>query len=287
MVVRGLLLAIACAAQGARGWVQIPGGRLVEQDCILQIPNGAVVNVDEELATKLRAGCSVKDKQVSEPQLQIYAADAHWQSQEPIKNFTADWVVPPLPSRADGQVVYFWPGLKSVRPEMGYPVIQPVMQFGERSGGWELQSWFVDARSVWYPVVTAPPIKVNPGDKITSYISLSHDGQTWTISGRDVTTGQDSTLNIKYSRAGKCDYHFAMLVNENINITTICDLMPAADSVTFTGVEVDGQRPSWTTRANCAGNPQCDCGNQATVDDASGDVTLSWKTKASGTEVVV
>jgi hypothetical protein len=42
----------------------------------------------------------------------------------------------------------FWPGFKSKQPEMGYPVLQPVLQFGERGPEWALQSWFVDARCV-------------------------------------------------------------------------------------------------------------------------------------------
>lgn len=66
---------------------------------------------------------------------------------------------------------------------MGYPVLQPVLQYGERGPRWELQSWFVDARNPNYPVVTAPPIMVSPGDKITSFMRLSEDKQTWTVSG--------------------------------------------------------------------------------------------------------
>jgi hypothetical protein len=27
---------------------------------------------------------------------------------------------------------------------MGYPVLQPVLQYGQQGGSWELQSWFVD-----------------------------------------------------------------------------------------------------------------------------------------------
>ena len=61
-----------------------------------------------------------------------------------------DWVVPPLPkahSYGRSQVVYFWPGFKASAPEMGYPVLQPVLQFGQHGSHWELQSWFVDANS--------------------------------------------------------------------------------------------------------------------------------------------
>jgi hypothetical protein len=67
-----------------------------------------------------------------------------------------------------------------------------------------------------------------------------------------------------------------MLVNENVNVNTNCKEMPASTNVTFTRVTVNGKaNPAWTTRANCAGNPECDCGNKATV-LPNGDVMLSW-----------
>merc|ERR1711861_40630 len=101
----------------------------------------------------------------------------------------------------------------------------------------------------------------------------------WTVSGTNKATGEDTTLNIKYTKAGATDYHYAMLVNENVNVNTRCERMPATtDGVTFTNVTVNGKAlVGWTTRANCKGNPRCDCSNAASV-DAEGDVTLSWKT---------
>ena len=51
-------------------------------------------------------------------------------------------------------------------------------------------------------------------------------------------------------------------------------------SLRFTNVTVNGeQQPAWTTRANCAGNELCDCGNAASV-SANGDVTLSWRSRS-------
>ena len=129
----------------------------------------------------------------------------------------------------------------------------------------------------------SPGIKVKPGDRITSYMSLSADNKTWTVSGVNAATGDDSTLRIAYSKAGKTDYNYAMLVNENINVGAHCDRLPASISermsVRFTNVTVNGEKkPSWTTRANCAGNELCDCGNAASV-GANGDVTLSWRSR--------
>ncbi|EOD29042.1 hypothetical protein EMIHUDRAFT_113922 [Emiliania huxleyi CCMP1516] len=175
-------------------------------------------------------------------------------------------------------VVYFWPGFKATAPEMGYPVLQPVLQYGERGRAWALQSWFVDANDRRFPVATAPAVDVQPGDRITSYMRLSADGSTWTVSGTNRESGEDSTLHIAHSRAGRADYDYAMLVNENINVDERCDRMPAAPSLTFTNVTVNGHaKPAWATRADCHGSPRCDCGNAASI-GANGDVTLSWST---------
>merc|ERR1712113_1007145 len=168
---------------------------------------------------------------------------------------------------------------------MGLPVLQPVLQYGEGKTSWMLQSWFVDGHDPRYPVVTAPAIDVSPGDKITSYKNRTADGKTWTVSGTNTRTGQDSTLKIAFAKAGNTEYDYAMLVNENINVNTDCARMPAGDdtgkgSVTFTNVKVNGKVPQWTTRANCKGNSQCDCDNSAVVSSA-GDVTLGWNSGKS------
>lgn len=271
---RAAALSSAVAAAGAAR-VRVPGsgGQTVDAACVARVANRAVHDADAARATGCAAGS------LSAPRLQIYASDVHLHSDTPLKSFTADWTVPANPAKDglfDGQTVYFWPGFKSQQPEMGLPVLQPVLQWGEYGKYWELQSWFVDGNDRDnYPVVTAPAIRVSAGDKITSFMNLSADGTTWTVSGTDVTTGEDSTLSIKYKKAGDCDYDYAMLVNENIDVNAKCELMPATTNVTFTRVTVDGKVPTWTPRANCAGDKSCDCGNKAEV-APNGDVVLSW-----------
>lgn len=252
--------------------VQVPGGHVVPAECIVSVLNRGVYNLS---SAKVPEGCDLTT--ISSPLVQIYAADVEYHSSEPLTSFTADWEVPPLPSEQPklgrSQVVYFWPGFKAAKPDMGYPVLQPVLQYGERGPNWELQSWFVDGNDRKYPVATAPAIEVSPGDKITSSMKL--DGKTWTVHGANQNTGEDSTLSVQYEKAGDTDYDWAMLVNENINVDTECSRMPAASKLTFTNVAVNGASPKWTTRADCAGNPKCDCGNAASVAD-NGDVTISW-----------
>ena len=125
--------------------------------------------------------------------------------------------------------------------------------------------------------------RVQPGERISSYIGLSADGSTWTVSGTSKDSGADSTLHVVGSSVS---YDYAMLVNENINVGAHCDRLPASASermsIQFTNLTVNGrQAPAWTTRANCAGNALCDCGNAASV-GADGDVTLSWRASWGG-----
>jgi len=252
---------------------------MVDTECIKTYENGAVHHAVDINSTAAATKCTLPPLEA--PDIQIYAADTHYKSADPLTSFTADWVVPKLPA-VEGhprQVVYFWPGFKATQPEMGYPVLQPVLQYGETSAKWQLQSWFVDAKDNRYPVVTAPPISVSAGDTITSYMSLSADGTMWTVSGSDTTTGENSTLHVKYARAGDTQYDYAMLVNENVGVNDKCFLMPPQTNITFTKVTVNGKVPDWTTRANCAGNYQCNCKNAANYDKSSGDVTLSWVPK--------
>jgi len=267
--------------------VHVPGGLTVDEACIVEVENGVLYDVDKHVMPE---GCEPSNS----PRIQIYASDVHLQSADPLKSFEADWIVPELPKEQSGQVVYFWPGFKAREPEMGLPVLQPVLMYGEYGRQRQLQSWFVDGKDMFrYPVVKSHPVDVKPGDKITSFMNQSSDGMSWTVSGTNVRTGEDSTLNIAYKKAGNTDYDYAMLVNENVNVNTDCQRMPAAKasnngvaSVTFTSVRVNGKVPTWTTRTNCKGNPQCDCGNTAIV-ASNGDVTLGWNTGSSNTEINV
>lgn len=269
-----------CVLQCLAHSIRIPGGLNVPESCIHVVPKGVVV--DESYVIPK---CEREDEVEgwNETMIQIYAADVHAQTNETqFRSMTSNVVVPPVPTEKSSQTVYFWPGFKSQSPEMGYPVIQPVLQFGEYNSKWQLQSWFVDANSFWYPTVTADAIDVNEGDEITMSMVLGDDDM-WTISGIDLTTGQDSTLRITRKKAGKCNYNWAMLVNENINVNDHCDRMPDSTNggVTFTNVTVNGvtqPQDFWTTRANCADPANnCDCGNSASVDSQTGDVTLGWK----------
>ena len=91
---------------------------------------------------------------------------------------------------------------------MGLPVLQPVLQYGQHGAEWELQSWFVHGGAV-----TAPVLKVSPGDEITSFMQFDNATKMWTVSGTDKTTGQTSELKISSAKIGtQYKFDWAMMV---------------------------------------------------------------------------
>jgi len=230
----------------------------IHKECHFEHANGERVNIDMLPPCKHAAMM---------PQVQLYAMDSHVQISSSVTSMNASWVVPSLPQKSAGQTVYFWPGFKSQQPEMGLPVLQPVLQYGQNGkGSWELQSWFVWGNNGVSH--TAPAFAVKPGDKITSYMSFNAATKEWTVFGASGT--KSSNLKIAYSQAGNKDYTFAMLVNENIMPQGQCGLYPATpNTLTFDDVSVNGQSPTWTLRENGK-----DCGQ--TVTATPDTVTMSW-----------
>jgi len=117
-----LLLVIVALAHALDEWRRIPGGISAHRSCINEVPAGVVLDDDTILNTKCKHPINV-----SAPAIQIYAADVHQEVSNGaagFTSFTADFTVPPEPSKRSGQTVYFWPGFKSKQPEMGYPVLQ-------------------------------------------------------------------------------------------------------------------------------------------------------------------
>ena len=182
------LATLATAAARNASFVRTPGG-LVREGCIISVENGARVD-----GVAFSEDCSPPSVSRTE---QIYAMNTAAQKPSYWSNFTADWVVPALPSKASGQVVYFWPGFKADEPVMGYPVLQPVLQYGQSGAHWELQSWFVHGGAV-----TAPAIRVAPGDRLTSYMSFDAESDDWTVYGKDLDTGKESKLTISKRARG-------------------------------------------------------------------------------------
>lgn len=186
------------------------------------------------------------------------------------KQMTADWVVPPIPSEDQEQVVYFWPGFKSGAPVMGRPVLQPVMQYGQDdSKTWQLQSWFVHETAV-----TGVAIPLLPGDRITSSMHFNTSTQLWTVKGTNLRSGESSVLSVSKSLLGGYDFEWAMLVCETIKRDGDCDSLPATTAgLTFSKVSVDGvaQSLDWEPVVGLQ-----DCHEGIDVSKKSGDVLMSW-----------
>jgi len=249
-------------------WVSVFGGWMMHKSCIYEIPEGVKLNVEEDLKTRV---CKYP-AQLRAPDAQVYAMD----TEEPIPGGVAtamntSWNVPSLPVTQGSQVVYFWPGFKSQQPVMGYPVLQPVLQYGQNGKrSWELQSWFVwGNKGISY---TGPAIAVNVGDVLGSYMEYQAATKDWVCYGIDINTGKSSTLDATAVQTDGTTYNYAMLVLETIMPSTACNYYPANGNtgVTFTGVKVNGATPNWVKQI-----AMTECSQ--TITSTSGDkVQFTW-----------
>jgi len=203
---------------------------------------------------------------------QVYAMDA-----TATGNFTqmnSSWTVPPVPSQAKRQIVYLWPGFKATAPAPGYPVLQPVLQYGQRGKtSWQLQSWFVYAKRLFPEAFTGHPVDVSPGDTIRSYMEFDAATQIWTVYGRNERTQQASVLQVSKSKAGGKDFNYAMHVMETIMPSEgYCTLYPASSGVSFTGISAKGGEPlHWAPSVL-----KTDCGQKCSATAVGDTVSMSW-----------
>jgi len=249
------------------GYMPVPGGLMLHKSCVHEVPDNFVVDVSTP-----RAPCRFPARQNN---AQIYAMDTHFSQTTGMSSFNASFNVPGLPpQRGSGQINYFWPGFKSTQPEMGLPVLQPVLQYGTDSKGggqyWCLRSWFVYGNIG--EAFVSPLVRINPNDKISSYMDYLSSNQTWVIYGKNLASGQDTTLRITRAQVHNNDFKVAMLVLETIMPANQCGLLPGAPTnVVFTGVSVDKKSAPWVKRVQMR-----DCNQDVTV-ATSGDVTMSWR----------
>jgi hypothetical protein len=262
-----LTLALATAnTRYPENYVQTPGGWKIHKDCIYEVPNGAHVEMEMEPKRCPYAAMA--------PDVQIYAIDTYFgTANQLVTQMNTSWVVPALPVNESTQVVYFWPGFKSQQPVMNYPVLQPVLQYGQQGRFWMVQSWFVwGAQGISY---TAPAISASPGDAIDSYMLYDSTSQTWTCYAINKNTGKTSDLQLTRAKIQNTDFQYAMLVLETVMPNTnYCNLYPGGDDkIIFSNVKVNNAVPKWTTQV-----AEHDCSQAATV-NADNTVTFSWVNK--------
>jgi len=275
-------LCVLAVAMPHDHWVRVPGGSIIHKSCIVSVPAGYRVATNERTGGAVLVNDDTGDsiavkrcKHRHAPTLQIYAIDVHFTPATDIMyTMNTSWTVPNVPPTDQGQVVYFWPGFKSTEPTMGLPVLQPVLQYGTDSEGggryWCVRSWFVWGNQG--QAYVSPEVDLQPGDVITSYMSLDNNTDTWTVYARSTQSSQDTTLTIARAQAGACDYHVAMLVLETIMPENQCSLLPAdPNAVTFSGMVVNGDKTiPWEQRVQMH-----DC-NQAITMMARNKIKFSW-----------
>lgn len=274
------LVIVAAARDLPEGYVSVPGcnGCLMHTSCVKTVSNSDVVDDSFDFR------CAYDTLYPNE---QVYAMDAHTDGNVTFTQMNSSWTVPRLPEKHSGQTVFFWPGFKAQQPEPGYPVLQPVLQHGQRLGqtGWELQSWFVWAKHFLLPVaVTGPTLKVSAGDHITSWMDFDEASQIWTVYARNDANGQESILKVTNSKVGKQKFQYAMHVLETIMpASNYCDLYPPDDKIEFSGISVNhGHTVDWKLRTG-----KTDCQQKVAVSPKGDDVKFTWATNTDRREVLV
>jgi len=252
-----LLVAVAGAVI-PEGYVPVPDGYFLHETCIFHHPDGQIDPNVEYACTY--PGIPVENEQ-------IYRMDTHLgDSSTRQTSFNATFTAPSLPSSAGGQVVYFWPGFKQSQPEMGYPVFQPVLQYGQAGPQWQLQSWFVwGNKGIAH---TGPAVSVAGGDELVTYMDGTN-AKSWVCYGINNKSKKASLLTQTPTQMGGTSYYeYAMFVLETISVNT-CAQLPKGDSVAFTDVLVNGKAATWTprvTRSNCG----------EAIKTSTDSVTMSW-----------
>lgn len=265
---RVLFLLAACAfcpslALALNDYVPVPDGWLLHSSCIFNHPTGHIDRTRNYT-------CDYPGYRA--PREQVYRMDTHLGNASTRQtSFNASWVVPALPEKYSFQVVYFWPGFKQSSPEMGYPVFQPVLQYGQHGSTWEFQSWFVYGQQGI--AHTGIVIKVSEGHELVTYMSFEESTGIWTCYGVDAQTGQSSLLTQEASQMGGTTFfEYSMLVLETIGVSK-CSELPPTNKVEFTGVSVNGVSPDWTPRVT-----RDSCGEK--IDSTPDTVTMSWSATA-------
>jgi len=283
------VVAVAVPRMDADGYVPVPGGLMLHKSCIHQIPKGFHIESDSENEidaqrmlvnsrtgeVKVLAPCKYRPK-LPDLNLQIYAMDTHFTASGSnlMSTFNATFNAPGLPSNDQGQVVYFWPGFKSSEPTMGFPVLQPVLQYGTDSEGggnyWCVRSWFVCGQ--WGMALVSPEVAVSPQDSVFSSMSYDKASSTWIIFANNTATSETTTLKVARTKIRNTDFKVAMLVLETIMDEGDCSQYPSTTSVTFTDVTVNGVIPAnWIPRMQMH-----DCNQNVAVAQGGATVKMTW-----------
>jgi hypothetical protein len=129
-----------------------------------------------------------------EPQVNGWVASINSTTQGPITALGADWIVPPTPSSAQNQTLFFFPGVEPAAT--GDVILQPVLAwngFGDHA--WTIASWACCKDG---NVFNSAPVSVASGHKLTGTLAgASCSGgvcANWTITTKDDVTAKSTSF---------------------------------------------------------------------------------------------
>jgi len=252
-----------------KGFVPTPMGYL-PSECVFHVGNNALINRDNTVnmsnGTHLVLPDCKNDPKIIAAQSAAqnstypstsgwveYAAECYCPTSPPaISYFTGKWTVPPVPFQLSSQIIFLFNGLQASSIS-SYPLIQPVLQWGETGQFWAIDSWWCNPDQ--FTCSSALAYQTSAGKTITGTMTGSNCDVNaacdWTIATTDGTN--TSTLSFN-SPTGL--YWMDAAVLEGKNVVNCGQYPPRGATPTvfnsFTVRDTNGQTltPSWTGTVN-------------------------------------
>ena len=218
-----------------------------------------------------------------EPQVNGWVASLNSTSQGAITSLGADWIVPPTPSSAQNQTLFFFPGVEPAAT--GDVILQPVLAwngFGDHA--WTIASWACCKDG---NVFNSAPVNVTSGHKLTGTLTgASCSGgvcANWTITTKDDNTAWATTFAAT-ADGEQMSWVFGGAM-EIYGVDT-CTEYPGSTSVGFTNIQLRNTAgslvlPAWNFWSCRVGDAQLQppvrepAGNRPERDDPLGEADLA------------
>jgi hypothetical protein len=215
-----------------------------------------------------------------DPQVNGWVASVNSTSQGPITSLGADWIVPPAPSSAQNQTLFFFPGVEPAAT--GDVILQPVLAwngFGDHA--WTIASWACCKDG---NVFNSAPVNVAAGHRLTGTLTgASCSGgvcANWTIKTKDNTTAQSTTFAAT-GDGEQMSWVFGGAM-EIYGVDT-CTEYPGSTSIGFSNIQVRNTAgslvlPAWTAwSAASTVSPNCNPQFQSLQVSGPNGTISSWK----------
>lgn len=129
-----------------------------------------------------------------------YIVDLHIQNRsEGVESVTASWIIPNVESTPDNTYCSIWVGIDGYGESQ---LIQAGTEHQRENGKLEYFAWYELLPAT---IITVKTLDIQPGDKITTSITLIDDASsTWLIKITDETEGRTFEKTVKYESPRKC-----------------------------------------------------------------------------------